>query len=91
MSLVALIGIYVVVTVVVTALFLRLPKDARVRYRLGLGADGTTSRVFGLVGYLTIADIFLVGGLLAPNLRMAAIGGLLFTGLAGWNSARNAL
>jgi hypothetical protein len=91
MTLVLLIATYVVVTGAIVLAWARTPKDARVRYRLGLGMDGTTSRTTALVGYLVLADIFLFGGLGLEELRWAAIGGLAFTGFAGWTSMRSAL
>ena len=90
MSLGILIGVYAIATPAIIFAWSRVPKDARVRYRLGLGLDGTTSAVTALVGYLAIADVFLLGGIFLEDLRAAAIGGVAFTAFAAWTSMRNA-
>jgi hypothetical protein len=85
-----LIGIHVIATAAIIFAWSKVPKDARVRYRLGLGMDGTTSSITALVAYLGIADVFLLGGIFLEDLRAAAIGGVMFTGFAAWTSMRNA-
>ena len=90
MSLPLLIGVYVLATAAIIFAWSKVPKDARVRYRLGLGLDGTTSPVIALLGYLALADLFLLGGIFVDDLRAAAIGGIAFTAFAGWTSMRNA-
>lgn len=90
MTLGVLIGAYAVATAAIILAWSKVPKDARVRYRLGLGLDGTTSPVTALLGYLGLADLFLLGGIFVEDLRVAAIGGVAFTAFAGWTSMRNA-
>ena len=90
MSLVLLFVVYAFATAAIVLAWSKVPKDARVRYRLGLGLDGTTSPVAALVGYMAIADLFLAGGIVAEDLRYAALGGIVFSALAASVSMRNA-
>jgi len=89
-SLWILVAVHVIATAAIVFAWSKVPKGGRVRYRLGLGLDGTTSAVTALVGYLALADLFLLGGLFVEDLRVAAIGGVVFTAFAGWTSMRNA-
>ena len=90
MTLGILIGVYALATAAIILAWSKVPKDARVRYRLGLGLDGTTSPITALLAYLGLADLFFVGGLFVESLRVPAIGGVMFTGFAAWTSMRNA-
>ena len=89
MSLICLIGAYAIALVAIVLSWKKAPKEARVRYRFGLGLDTTSSPTVAMIVYMTIADLTLVFGLLQPDLRWWGVGLLLYTAYAGATALRN--